>query len=182
MDRILLIGCGGSGKSTLARNLRLRLGIPVFHLDQLHWQSGWTEVAPDEFATRLASALAQPRWIIDGNYQNTLSQRLLRCDTVVYLDYSRWVCLRRMAGRVLKNWGKTREDMPSGCPERIDAEFFRWVWRFRKVQRPKLLRQLQQAEGCDFTLLIFRTPSSCLQWLASLPEPPRKEQSALSAR
>jgi hypothetical protein len=29
--------------------------------------------------------------------------------------------------------------MAEGCPEKIDFEFFRYVWTYRQVQRPKLL-------------------------------------------
>jgi hypothetical protein len=32
--------------------------------------------------------------------------------------------------------------MAAGCPERINVEFFRYVWRYRRVQRPKLLQYL----------------------------------------
>ena len=42
---------------------------------------------------------------------------------------------RRIAG----SYGQVRPEMAEGCPEKIDLEFFRYVWTFRRQQRPKLL-------------------------------------------
>ena len=89
MERILIIGCGGSGKSTLARALAQRLGLPVCHLDQLYWKSGWENVSQEEFDDRLHTALALPQWIMDGNFERTVATRIQRCDTLIVLDYSR---------------------------------------------------------------------------------------------
>ena len=96
MERILIIGCSGSGKSRLARILGKELGLPVVHLDQLWWQADWQNVTVEEFDSRLAMALSMDRWIIDGNYSRTMEARLSRCDTVIYLDFSRCVCLLGM--------------------------------------------------------------------------------------
>ena len=90
MERILIIGCSGSGKSTLARALKEKLGLPVVHLDQLWWKPGWKNVTVEEFDSRLAMALNMDRWIIDGNYSRTMEARLAKCDTIIYLDFSRW--------------------------------------------------------------------------------------------
>ena len=93
MERILIIGCSGSGKSTLARALGEKIGLPVIHLDQLWWQTGWQNVTMAEFDSRLAMALNMDQWIIDGNYSRTMEARLTKCDTVIYLDFGRWECL-----------------------------------------------------------------------------------------
>ena len=39
-----MIGGGpGAGKSTLARALGARAGLPVIHIDPIHWMPGWVE-------------------------------------------------------------------------------------------------------------------------------------------
>lgn len=43
MKRIMIVGGPGSGKSTLARCLGSQTGLPVQHMDHIHWQSGWVE-------------------------------------------------------------------------------------------------------------------------------------------
>jgi len=169
MERILLIGCGGSGKSTLARSLGQRFQLPVMHLDQLFWQSGWVNISNELFDERLQAVLEQPRWVIDGDYARTLPLRLRYCDTVIYLDYPRAVCLWGVTRRVHRHQGRTRTDMAPGCPERVDAAFMRWVWRYPKDKRPQNLRLLVEAAKSNVTVLRFRTRHACRQWLNALP-------------
>ncbi len=135
MERILIIGCSGSGKSTLARALKEKLDLPVVHLDQLWWKEGWQNVTVEEFDSRLAMALNMDQWIIDGNYSRTIEQRLEKCDTIIYLDFGRWECLLGMCQRVFGSYGKVRPDMSTGCPERFDPEFVKWIWNFNKNNR-----------------------------------------------
>lgn len=134
MERILIIGCGGAGKSTLARQLGEKLAIPVVHLDKLFWKPGWTERSDEEFDVLLEQELEKPRWIMDGNFNRTMPQRMGKCDAIIYLDFSRFACLRGVLKRVLTTYGKVRPDMGEGCPERIDFEFLKWVWNFKKTK------------------------------------------------
>lgn len=135
MERILIIGCGGSGKSTLARELGLRLSLPVIHLDQLWWKAGWENVSIEEFDEKLEKILSRDRWVIDGNYNRTMPQRLRRCDTVIYLDFPRWACLWGGFQRQLMYRGKVRPDMAPGCPEQVDREFLKWIWNYNRDNR-----------------------------------------------
>ena len=60
---------------------------------------------------------------------------LAKCDTVIYLDFNRWACLRGMCQRVFGNYGKVRPDMAQGCPERFDPSFVKWIWDYNKNNR-----------------------------------------------
>lgn len=149
MERIVIIGCGGAGKSTLARQLGEKLNIPVVHLDKLFWNPGWVEKSQEEFDVLHEQELAKEKWIMDGNFNRTMPQRIARCDTVIYLDFSRIACLLGVLKRVLTTYGKVRPDMGEGCPERIDFEFLKWVWDYNKNKRErnyKLLNEAQHAE------------------------------------
>lgn len=141
-QRIILIGCGGSGKSTLARTLGEKTGLPVVHLDQLYWRSGWQHVSREEFDSLLLTELHKPEWIMDGNFDRTIPQRLERCDAVIYLDLPRLICLLSVIRRVLSNLGRTRPDMGAGCPERFDLSFLKWVWNFNREKRTQYLSLL----------------------------------------
>ncbi len=72
MDRIAIIGCGGSGKSHLARSLGVVLGITPAHLDGLYYDRNWKPLDKEEFAALQQDLVAEPRWIIDGNYASSL--------------------------------------------------------------------------------------------------------------
>lgn len=149
MERILIIGCGGAGKSTLARQLGEKLDIPVVHLDKIFWKPGWVERSDEEFDVLLERELEKPKWIMDGNFNRTMPKRLEKCDAVIYLDFSRFACLRGVAKRVLTTYGKVRPDMGEGCPERFDFDFLKWIWNFNKNKRESYYRLLNEVEGVE---------------------------------
>lgn len=152
----MIIGCSGSGKSTLARELKEKLGLPLVHLDQLWWKSGWQNVTMEEFDAQLELAVNMDRWIIDGNYNRTIPMRIPQCDTIIYLDFSRWECLLGVFQRIIKNYGKVRPDMPEGCPERFDWDFIKFVWNFNKNNRVRNYTYLAQAKHAEQIVLKSR--------------------------
>jgi len=153
MERIMIVGCGGAGKSTLARQLGEKLGLPVVHLDKLFWHSGWVESTKEEIDGKIMLELQKERWIIDGNYMRTMPIRMAHCDTVIFLDFNRVSCVWGILKRYLTNIGKVRPDMAEGCPEKIDWEFFVWVWNFNKTKRERIYRMLKEAEGIETIVL-----------------------------
>ena len=168
MERVIIIGCGGAGKSTLARKLGDKTGLPVIHLDQIWWGPGfWQHMEREEFDQRLAEEIAKPRWILDGNFNRTLEVRLAQCDTVIYLDYPRLVCLKNWIGRVIKNWGHARSDMAEGCQEWFDPEFAVWIWNFNKKNRARYYALLKNLEGKQVCILKSRREADA--FLASIP-------------
>ena len=153
MERIIIIGCGGAGKSTLARKLGEVLDLPVVHLDKLFWKPGWVETSHEEFDALLAKELAKDQWIMDGNFNRTMPERMKRCDTIIYLDFSRCACLMGVLKRIITTYGTVRPDMGEGCPERIDLEFLKWVWNFNKNKRESYYKLLNEAENVETIVL-----------------------------
>ncbi len=153
MERILIIGCGGAGKSTLARQLGDKLGLPVVHLDKLFWKPGWVESTKEEIDEKIRQEMEKPQWIIDGNYNRTLPERVKHCDTIIYLDFSRIACLLGVCKRVITTYGTVRPDMGEGCPERVDLEFLKWVWNYNRDKRERNYRLLNDAEGVETIVL-----------------------------
>ena len=153
MERILIIGCGGAGKSTMARQLGDKLQIPVVHLDKLFWMPGWVESSRDEIDAKIMAEMAKPQWIMDGNYNRTLAERMRHCDTIIYLDFSRFACLMGVLKRVITTYGTVRPDMGEGCPERFDGEFLQWVWNYNKNKRESNYRLLNEATHAETIVL-----------------------------
>ena len=153
MKRIVIIGCGGAGKSTLARQLGEKLNLPVVHLDKIFWKPGWVEMDKEEFDARIRAEMDKETWIIDGNYNRTMPERIQRSDTVIYLDFSRMTCLWGVIKRNLTNRGKVRPDMGEGCPEKIDIEFLKWVWNYNRDKRERNYRLLNEATHAQTIVL-----------------------------
>ena len=153
MDRILIIGCGGAGKSTLARQLGEKLGLPVVHLDSIFWLPNWVERNRDEFDELVRQELVKDQWIMDGNFNRTLPERVKYCDTIIYLDFSRMACLMGVLKRVVTTYGTVRPDMGAGCPDRFDLDFLKWVWNFNQNKRENYYRLLNETEGVNTIVL-----------------------------
>ena len=148
MKRVLVIGSGGAGKSTFSRRLGERLGLEVIHLDVEHWRPGWVEPPKDEWARKVVELCGRESWVMDGNFSGTLEQRLAACDTVVFLDLPRAVCVWRVLKRRVMYRDTPRPDMAEGCREQFDLKFLLWVWNFRTSSRPKVLALLEKyAQG-----------------------------------
>ena len=123
MKKIIVIGSGGAGKSTFSKRLGEILGIEVIHLDRLYWLPNWQEVPQDEWHRIVEEVISRDSWVMDGNYSATREMRIRACDTVIFLDIPRRVCMYRILKRTLIYHGQSRPDMPSGCNERFDLEF-----------------------------------------------------------
>jgi adenylate kinase family enzyme len=147
MQRILIIGSGGSGKSTLSIRLGSLLGLPVIHLDTLYWSPGWVEPDKSQWAKTVRQVIEQDSWILDGNYSGTLAERIEACDTVIFLDVSRSICVWRVLKRAINHRGRTRPDMSAGCPERLNLTFLLWIWNYPNRSRRKVLELLDRARA-----------------------------------
>ncbi|GGO01196.1 hypothetical protein [Saccharibacillus kuerlensis] len=131
--------------------------LPVIHLDSHYWQAGWTPTPNDEWDKFLKETVSGEEWIVDGNYTRTLDIRLQASDTIVFLDMRRLLCMYRIIKRRLMYHGKSRPDLNEACEEKLDAEFFVWVWNYRKKVRPKVLEAIRQhGEGKQTVILTSR--------------------------
>lgn len=147
----------------------MTLDLPVIHLDAEYWRPGWIEPDPATWDRRVAELVARDRWIMDGNYSRTIVPRVAACDTIVILDYSRFVCLYRVMKRVLKYRGKTRPDLHEGCPEKLpDFQFLSFIWTYRRRSLPKVMRALAGYPQCE--VIVLKSPAATREWLARLPE------------
>jgi adenylate kinase family enzyme len=161
-NRVLVIGCAGAGKTVFAQRLSRATGLPFVNLDQEFWQPGWVEPDKQHWVAKVEELIARPRWIMDGNYLGTLSLRLARADTVIFLDPPRLVCLWRAMARIVRNFGRTRDDMAPDCPERFDWNFLMYIWNFQRDHRPRVVESLRGFHG---TLTICKNSSdadSCI--------------------
>jgi adenylate kinase family enzyme len=166
---VVILGPGGAGKSELATRISQRTGLPVVHLDVVFWRKGWTPAPREEALSDLAAATARERWILDGNFLEAglTDPRFDRADTVIFLDLSRARCLSRVLKRLVRDRRRRRPDLPEGCYEGFDLEFLRWIWRYPRTDRPRVLRLLARL-GPDVNVRHLRSPSDVRRYVATL--------------
>ena len=145
--KIAIIGYSGSGKSTLAAQLSNHYSIPKLHMDRLQFQPGWKDSDRDWMSEQMDDFLSKNTdWIIDGNYSWCFyERRMAEADQIIFLNFSRWNCLYRAFKRYLKYRNQVRESMASGCTERLDWEFIRWIlWDGRTRETKNLYQKVRQ--------------------------------------
>ena len=167
--KIAVIGFSGSGKSTLARRLSEITGAPVLHLDTVQFLPDW-EIRPEEEKRAMVRDFLDSHlaWIVDGNYTKlSYERRLEEADQIWILLFNRVTRFCRILRRYWQYRGETRSDMAEGCPEKVDAEFARWVlWdcctpekaeRFRDVVRryPEKSHLLENQRQVNAALQLF---------------------------
>ena len=144
MRRVMVVGCAGAGKTTLARRLGETLKLPVVSLDFHFWRPGWQSPDRAEWRQQVTTLAAMPDWIMDGNYSNTYDLRMPRADSLIWLDFPRGICMRRVLARTIRGYGRSRPDLPQDCPERFDLAFLRYVWDFPRKHRPRIAAGIEQ--------------------------------------
>jgi adenylate kinase family enzyme len=132
-NRFLVIGCSGGGKSTLSRRIADRFGLRYISIDRdILWLPGWVQRERAEQRRIIEEMIAGDRWIMDGTNPSTFDIRVPRSDLVIWMQMPRYLCIWGILSRWVRHYGKTRPDMAPGCPEKMDLEFFHFVWTFEK--------------------------------------------------
>jgi adenylate kinase family enzyme len=164
MKRILVIGCGGSGKSTLAQLLGEKLGIDVYHLDTLFWKPGWQESTNEEFVAKIEQFIHNPTWVMDGNYGGTMEWRIGFADTVIFLNFSTFACLKGAITRRFVYHGQSRPDMTEGNYERLEWNFIKWILTYRRNRRPFIMDMLNRVDPSK-QVHVFQNREQVKRWL-----------------
>lgn len=156
-DRIMVVGCSGGGKSTLSQKIARRFGLVYISIDRdILWLPGWVERGKAEQRRIIEELIRQDRWIMDGTNPSTFDVRVPRSDLVIWVRMPRLVNVWGILSRAVKHWGQTRPEMAPGCPEKVDWEFFRFVWTFEKKFSWRIIEGLEKHAG-DRPVLVLKS-------------------------
>jgi adenylate kinase family enzyme len=174
---VWVVGCAGAGKSTFSRDLAARLGVPHVEMDGLFHGPRWTPTPIEIVRARVAEWIAQPGWVMDGNYNTKLGDLpWSAADTVVWLDPPRHVVMRSVLGRTLGRiarrtelWNGNREHVWFLFDPRPRENVVLWAWvHFSAVRRRYGAAFAAPPPGQTWHR--FRTREAAWTWLAGLPE------------
>ena len=161
LERVAVIGTSCAGKTTLARSLSRALGSPHIELDALHWGPNWTPQPLEVFAADVESAVAGPRWVIDGNYSKVRERVWRSATTLVWLNYPFTLVFSRALSRTLRRI-VTQEPLFAGNRESLslfDPEWIPWwvlrTYGSRRRSYPVLFRR---PEFAHLQVLEFKQP------------------------
>lgn len=179
MRRVLLHGVTGSGKSTLATAIAERAGLPMISVDdQVGWMPHWQMRSPEEQRAIVRELIAAPTWVMDSSYGAWRELPLTRADTVIALDYPRWLSLGRLLRRTLARSIDGRE-ICNGNRETLRRGFLDGdsilVWHFRSFARKRATIRAWEADPPVPSLVVLRSPRQTRRWLAGLERPPRAD-------
>jgi len=148
--KIMIIGSGGSGKSTLAIKLGEILALPVIHLDKEFWKNDWIKVLKAEWYEKQKKLVSAQEWIVDGNYTGSLEVRLKAADTVIFLDFGRFTCMRSI---IKRRFSKNQAEINTGNPVKLNRSFVKWVWQFNSKTRPNIIEKLLEYKDIKIVIL-----------------------------
>jgi adenylate kinase family enzyme len=159
MRRVVIVGPGGAGKTVLARALGAATGLPVTELDRVFWRPGLAAMPPEEWAAVQRGLIAAEAWILDGDLgpYDVPGIRFAAADTVVFLDFSRLRCAWRAVRR-----------------SRERADFWRWLWTYRRRGRPVILALIAAQHGRP-DVHVLRGPGAVRRFLDTAARPARPQ-------
>jgi adenylate kinase family enzyme len=168
--KIAIIGNAGSGKSDLGLKLHKISDIPLHHLDQYFWKSGWQKPDYDEFEKVHNQLCDQQAWIIEGMNTRIAEYRINQADIVIFLDFPRYLCFYRVFKRAIGNFGKVIFSSAPGCREGIPSlEFLRFIWNFDQKQRLRILDLLEKYKNKK-QIFVIKNKAQLNTLLANLSE------------
>jgi adenylate kinase family enzyme len=165
----MIVGAPGAGKSTLARALGARRGLPVRHVDLIHWRPGWVERPKAEKIPLVRAIEESDAWVLEGGLSATWERRAARAHLIVWLDLPVALRLWRVVvtRRLQYARGQDRPDLPPGCPERLDPEFLGYILATRRRNRARM-RALAGGAGAGRTVRLA-TPGAVAAFLRAVP-------------
>ena len=140
--RVLVVGPPGVGKSWVAGRLALSIGLPHVELDGFKLKSGRQLASAEEVEAGLRAAVAEDRWVLDGNWSDDeLARRVWgQADLVVWLDLPRHKVMRQVAWRSVRR--VVTQEAYHGWNERLrdwvsPTHPMRWSWKMVAVYRDR---------------------------------------------
>ena len=181
ISRIVVIGTSGSGKTTLAKALAKKLGVKHIELDELDWDTNWTEVANELKRQCVADAIRDDGWTVDGNYSQVRDLVWARAQMIVWLDYPFAVVFSRAFRRTFRRLFKG-EVLWNGNREKWSMLFSKesillWVIQTHHLHPKRYPLLLEQPEFKHLKLVRLRTAREAEEWLKTM-KPLRSREEA----
>jgi adenylate kinase family enzyme len=99
--RAIVFGSTGMGKTTLVKQIADDFSLPVIDIDSLRREAGKSASVEETFSRLVSESIKGDTWIIDGSYTSVQDIVWTRAEAIIWMDFSFWVFLSRLAKRSL---------------------------------------------------------------------------------
>ena len=161
LSRVVVQGASGSGKTTLAVAIASTLGVAHLELDGLYQQANWTPLDLEEFRARVRRFVAQPRWVVDGNYSHVRDILWPLATTIVLIDLPRRVVMTRVIKRTLLRimkreqlWNGNRESWRNALSRDPTNNIILWSWNSHARYHDEVPRDAREAVGAERVIVL----------------------------
>jgi len=175
-SKILVVGTSGSGKTTLARKLSKILKIKDIELDALFWKENWVQTEQEEFREKIKNAIKNEKgYIIHGNYNKVKDLTWGNVETVIWLDYSRFIVMWRVLKRTISRM-ITQEELWSGNRETLKNSFLAkdaivfWAWNTYKKRKEQYSLMLKENPYKIKEFIVLKKPREAEALLKKIEE------------
>ncbi len=175
MKRVVVIGSSCVGKTTFARELASLLNVPHIELDALNWLEDWKARPPEELRALVTDAIAEPAWVLDGNYWSLRDLVWARATTLIWLNYSFPVVWQRALRRTLRRVF-TQEALYSGNRESFRQSFMSrdsillWVMQAYSLRRREYRKVYDEDRFAEVEKIEFKRPREADRYLRAVKE------------
>jgi adenylate kinase family enzyme len=175
--RIVVVGTTGSGKSTFAQQVSDVMKIKRVELDAINWQPNWTPLPNEEFAARLLKIItSHESWVSDGNYSAVRTTLWSHADTIVWLDYPKWLVMKRILSRTIQR-GVTQQELWGGNRESLknmlstgNENIVLWSWRTYEKNRERYSKLMTDSEYQNLQWIRLQHPKDAEAFIERLKQ------------
>jgi adenylate kinase family enzyme len=154
--RVIVQGTSGSGKTTLSTALADAYRVERLELDGLYQQSNWQPLDVEEFRSRVESFVAQPGWVVDGNYSQVRDILWPLATTILIIDLPKRVVMTRLIKRTFLRifkreelWNGNRESWRNAMSRDPTRNIILWAWNAHAKYHAVLPSEARAAVGSD---------------------------------
>ncbi len=173
LQRVIIVGGSCTGKTTLAKLIAEKLGASRIELDSMYWGPDWQENSPEQFRNCVKQAVAQPRWVCDGNYTFVRDITWPRATMLIWLDYPLPMvflrAIRRTFSRVFRQTalysGNKETFMLSFCSRK---SILLWVLQSHHKRHKQMDQLLKQQENSHLHVIQCKKPADLDLFLSKI--------------
>lgn len=156
--KIIVIGCSGAGKTTFSKKLAQITDIPLYHLDSFYWKKDATHIPRCELIKKQKAVFKTDKWIIDGNFRNTLEMRIKESELIYFFDIPKDVCVQGVINR------NSRDELPCELP--VNDELIGFIESFERDVKPFILNLFDKYS--DKRIITFHSRNEADEYLEKL--------------